>query len=137
MTGGRYELYRTQEVLDGRSRDNLEIRVLDHYTGRYRSIKTLSGGETFKASLSLALGLSDVIQHRNGGILVECLFIDEGFGALDEESLEQACRTLKELAGSFCMIGIISHVAQLKEQIDDKLIVKRTNYGSSITISTL
>lgn len=135
MTSGRYALYRIDEIGDGRSKDNLEIRVLDHYTGRYRSVRTLSGGETFKASLSLALGLSDVIQRRSGGIMVECLFIDEGFGALDSESLEQACRTLKMLVNGNCMIGIISHVPELKEQIESKLVVKRTSHGSSITIS--
>ena len=130
MTSGRFALYRVDEIGDGRSKDNLEIRVLDHYTGRYRSVKTLSGGETFKASLALALGLSDVIQRRSGGIQVECLFIDEGFGALDDESLEQACQTLKTLVSGDCMIGIISHVPQLREQIENKLIVKRTMQGS-------
>lgn len=130
MTSGRYALHRAREVGDGRSKDNLEIRVLDQYTGRYRSVKTLSGGEMFKASLSLALGLSDVIQRRSGGITVDCLFIDEGFGALDDESLEQACRTLKTLVSGNSMIGIISHVPQLKEQIENRLVVKRTNHGS-------
>lgn len=130
LTSGRYALYRVSEVGDGRSKDNLEIRVLDHYTGRYRSIKTLSGGEMFKASLSLALGLSDVIQRRSGGITVDCLFIDEGFGALDDESLEQACRTLKTLVSGNSMIGVISHVPQLKEQIENRLVVKRTSHGS-------
>lgn len=130
MTSDRFTLHRVEEVGDGRSRDNLEIRVMDHYTGKYRSVKTLSGGETFKASLALALGLSDMIQKRSGGIAVDCLFIDEGFGALDRESLEQACDTLKRLAGKNCMIGIISHVPELKEQIENKLIVKRTNHGS-------
>ena len=130
MTSGRYALHRVEEVGDGRSKDNLEIRVLDHYTGRYRSVKTLSGGETFKASLSLALGLSDVIQRRSGGIAVDCLFIDEGFGALDDESLEQACHTLKTLVSGSCMIGIISHVPQLKEQIENQLVIRRTNHGS-------
>lgn len=135
MTSGRYALHRVDEVGDGRSKDNLEIRVLDHYTGRYRSVKTLSGGETFKASLSLALGLSDVIQRRSGGIAVDCLFIDEGFGALDDESLEQACHTLKTLVSGSCMIGIISHVPQLKEQIENKLVVKRTNHGSCCSVT--
>lgn len=132
MTSGRFALYRIEEIGDGRSKDNLEIRVLDHYTGRYRSVKTLSGGETFKASLALALGLSDVIQRRSGGIRVECMFIDEGFGALDDESLEQACITLKALVSKECMIGIVSHVPQLREQIENRLFVKRTNRGSSV-----
>ena len=132
MTAGRFAMYRVEEIGDGRSKDNLEIRVLDHYTGRYRSVKTLSGGETFKASLALALGLSDVIQRRSGGIQVECLFIDEGFGALDDESLEQACRTLKTLVSGNSMIGIVSHVPQLREQIENKMLVKRTMQGSFI-----
>lgn len=132
MTAGRFALYRVEEIGDGRSKDNLEIRVLDHYTGRYRSVRTLSGGETFKASLALALGLSDVIQRQSGGISVDCLFVDEGFGALDAESLEQACQTLRTLVSGECMIGIISHVPQLREQIEDQLIVKRTGQGSQI-----
>lgn len=132
MTAGRFALYRVEEIGDGRSKDNLEIRVLDHYTGRYRSVKTLSGGETFKAALALALGLSDVIQRQSGGISVDCLFVDEGFGALDAQSLEQACQTLRTLVSGECMIGIISHVPQLREQIENQLLVKRTGWGSRI-----
>lgn len=135
MTAGRFALYRVEEIGDGRSKDNLEIRVLDHYTGRYRSVKTLSGGETFKASLALALGMSDVIQRQRGGISVECLFVDEGFGALDDESLEQACQTLQTLVSGKCMIGIISHVPQLREQIENKLVIRRTGQGSYISES--
>lgn len=135
MTAGRFALYRIEEIGDGRSKDNLEIRVLDHYTGRYRSVKTLSGGETFKASLALALGMSDVIQRQRGGISVECLFVDEGFGALDDESLEQACQTLQTLVSGKCMIGIISHVPQLREQIENKLVIRRTGQGSYISES--
>lgn len=136
MTAGRFALYRAEEVSDGRSRDNLGIRVLDHYTGKQRSVKTLSGGEMFKTSLSLALGLSDVIQRQSGGMAVDCLFIDEGFGALDSESLEQACHTLKTLVSGNCMIGIISHVPELKEQIDNRLVVRRTGRGSYISGGT-
>lgn len=132
LTSGRYELSRVEEIGDGRIKDNLEMRVLDHYTGRYRPVKTLSGGELFKASLSLALGLSDVIQQKKGGITVECLFIDEGFGALDSESIEQACLTLRSLSLGSCMIGIISHVPELKEQIENRLTVKRTSRGSYV-----
>ena len=132
LTSGRYELSRVEEIGDGRIKDNLEMRVLDHYTGRYRPVKTLSGGELFKASLSLALGLSDVIQQKKGGITVECLFVDEGFGALDSESIEQACITLRSLSLGNCMIGIISHVPELKEQIENRLTVKRTSRGSYV-----
>lgn len=132
LTSGRYELSRVDEIGDGRTKDSLDMRVLDHYTGRHRPVKTLSGGELFKTSLSLALGLSDVIQQKKGGITVECLFIDEGFGALDSESIEQACITLRSLSLGSCMIGIISHVPELKEQIENRLTVKRTSRGSYV-----
>lgn len=134
MTEGRYELLRAGEIRDGRKKDNLEIEVMDHYTGRKRSVRTLSGGETFKASLSMALGMSDCIQAQNGGMEVETLFIDEGFGALDEESLEQACETLQTLAGKNRMVGVISHVAGLQERIDHQIIVGKRNDGSYIRV---
>lgn len=132
MTAGRYEMERINEVGDGRIKDNLEIRVLDYYTGKYRSVRTLSGGESFKASLALALGLSDVIQSMNGGIRVDTLFVDEGFGALDEESLNQACDTLMSLVEKNRLIGIISHVRELKERIGSQLVIDKTNSGSTI-----
>ena len=134
MTGGRYELSRAEEVSDGRTRDNLEIRVLDYYTGKYRSAKTLSGGESFKASLSLALGMSDVIQSYSGGIRVDTLFIDEGFGSLDGESLEQACQTLLSLAEKDKLIGIISHVPELSEKIENQIVIEKTNIGSRVRV---
>lgn len=134
MTDGRYELIRSKQVGDGRKKDNLEILVMDYYTGKERSVKTLSGGETFKASLALALGMSDCIQARNGGTQVETLFIDEGFGALDEESLEQSCMVLQSLAGSNRMIGIISHVPELRERIESQIIIEKKNYGSSVRV---
>lgn len=132
MTGGRYELSRVEEAGDGRSKDSLEIRVMDYYTGKYRSVKTLSGGESFKASLSLALGMSDVIQAESGGIRVEALFIDEGFGALDSESLDQACSALMGLVESDRMIGIISHVPELQERISSQIFIEKKNTGSRI-----
>ena len=131
MSGGRYTLHRTKEVTDGRSKDSLDMEVLDYCTGRYRSVKTLSGGETFKVSLSLALGMSDVVQAYSGGIRVDALFIDEGFGSLDQESLEQACQTLMSLAESDRMIGIISHVPLLSEKIENQIQVKKTSTGST------
>ena len=136
MTDGRYELIRAKQVGDGRKKDNLEILVMDYYTGKERSVKTLSGGETFKASLSLALGMSDCIQARNGGMQVETLFIDEGFGALDEESLEQSCAVLQSLAGADRMIGIISHVPELRERIESQIVIEKKNYGSSVKVRT-
>lgn len=134
MSAGRYELRRVQQVSDGRSKDNLEIEVLDYYTGRYRSVKTLSGGETFKASLALALGMSDVVQAGSGGIRVEALFIDEGFGSLDGESLDQACITLQTLVEKDRLIGIISHVPELAEKIENQIQISKTNAGSSIEV---
>lgn len=134
MTAGRFELFRMQEVVDGRTKDNLEIQVLDYYTGKLRSARTLSGGESFKASLSLALGMSDVIQSYSGGIRVEALFIDEGFGSLDSESLEQACETLLSLVEHDRIIGIISHVSELAERISDRIEITKTNTGSSLKV---
>ncbi len=134
MTSGRYELSRMEEISDGRTKDNLEIRVLDYYTGKYRSVKTLSGGESFKASLALALGMSDVIQGYSGGIRVDTLFIDEGFGALDSESLDQACQTLLSLVEKDRLIGIISHVPELSEKIEKQIIITKTNVGSQARV---
>lgn len=134
MTDGRYELIRAKQVSDGRRKDNLEILVMDYYTGKERSVKTLSGGETFKASLALALGMSDCIQVENGGLEVETLFIDEGFGALDEESLEQSCAVLQSLAGNNRMIGIISHVPELRERIENQIVIEKKNFGSSVRV---
>lgn len=132
MTDGRFEMSRVGEVGDGRVKDNLEIQVMDYYTGKYRSVRTLSGGESFKASLALALGMSDVIQAMNGGIRVDTLFVDEGFGALDEESLDQACDALMGLAERNCLIGIISHVPELRERIGSQLIIDKTSSGSMV-----
>lgn len=134
MTGGRYEMSCVEEAGDGRSKDSLEIEVMDYYTGKARSVKTLSGGESFKASLSLALGLSDVIQATSGGIRVEALFVDEGFGALDSESLDQACEALRSLVEQDRMIGIISHVQELRERLDRQIIIEKTNSGSAVKI---
>ena len=134
MTDGRYEMRRALQVTDGRKKDNLEIIVMDFYTGKERPVKTLSGGETFKASLALALGMSDCIQAQSGGVQVETLFIDEGFGALDEESLNQACNTLQSLAESNKLIGIISHVQELRERIDNQIFVEKRNAGSFLKL---
>lgn len=132
MTGDRYELYRQEEGKDRRMKEGMELEVLDQYTGKKRSVRSLSGGESFKAALALALGTSDVIQSYAGGIQVETMFVDEGFGALDSESLAQAIQILTALGDSRRMIGIISHVEELKERIDDQIIVEKTNNGSSI-----
>ena len=134
MSTGRYELRRVNEVVDGRSKDNLEMEVFDYYTGKYRSVKTLSGGETFKVSLALALGMSDVVQAGSGGIRVETLFVDEGFGSLDSESLEQACITLQSLVEKDRLIGIISHVPELSEKIANRIQIHKTGAGSNAEV---
>ena len=132
MSEGRFALKRATEVSDGRTKDSMEMLVMDYYTGKSRSVRTLSGGESFKASLALALGMSDVIQAESGGIRVEALFVDEGFGALDAESLDQACAVLAGLGGKDRMVGIISHVAELRERIEAQIIVEKTNHGSYV-----
>ncbi len=134
MTGGRYQLLRKEQAADLRSQSGLELDVLDHYTGRVRSVRSLSGGESFKAALSLALGLSDVIQSHAGGVQIDAMFVDEGFGSLDSESLEQAVSALVGLAGGNRLVGIISHVAELKERIDQKILVKKGSSGSSVEV---
>ncbi|MEG0156276.1 MAG: SbcC/MukB-like Walker B domain-containing protein, partial [Anaerovoracaceae bacterium] len=131
MSGGQYELKRKTTAENNRSQSGLELDVLDHYNGTERSVKTLSGGEAFKASLSLALGLSDEIQHSAGGIKLDTMFVDEGFGSLDEESLAQAIDTLAGLAEGNRLIGIISHVRELKEKIDKQIIVTKEKSGGS------
>ncbi|WP_099467453.1 AAA family ATPase [Konateibacter massiliensis] len=134
MTNSRFELLRGNEASNLRSQTGLEINVLDYYTGRIRSVKSLSGGEAFKASLSLALGLSDVIQSYAGGVEINTLFIDEGFGALDAESLEQAIQILSGLASGSRLVGIISHVSELKERIDRQIVIQKDRKGSRISL---
>ena len=132
MTENRYELVRKEEPEKISDKVGLDLEVKDNYTGKKRDVKSLSGGEAFKAALSLALGLSDIIQSYSGGVVVDTLFIDEGFGSLDTESREQAINTLSLLIDNNKLIGIISHVTELKERIDKKIIVTKTNDGSKI-----
>lgn len=127
MTSGRYELIPRKETKDGRSKFGLDIDVFDNYTGTSRPSETLSGGESFMAALSLALGLSDMIQRVNGGIRVDTLFVDEGFGSLDQDTLKASIAMLMELSESDVLIGIISHVEALKQQIDRKIIVRNNS----------
>lgn len=133
MTNYQYRLERKEEK-KGNSKVGLDLNVFDYHTGKYRSVSTLSGGESFKAALSLALGLSDVVQNYSGGIKIEAMFVDEGFGSLDEESLEQAMNTLYGLTEGNRIVGIISHVAELRNRIDKKILIKRSLNGSSIEI---
>ena len=131
MTGGQYDLVRRKEAASKMGQSGLDLDVIDHYNGTERSVKSLSGGESFKASLALALGLSDEIQSSAGGIQLDTMFIDEGFGSLDEDSLAQAMNALASLASSNKLIGIISHVGELKQKIDKQIIVKKDKTGGS------
>lgn len=131
MSGGQYELKRCQSADNNKRQSGLELNVMDHYNGSERSVKTLSGGESFKASLSLALGLSDEVQSLSGGIQLDTMFVDEGFGSLDEESLQQALRALADLTEGNRLVGIISHVSELKEKIEHQVIVTKEKTGGS------
>jgi len=130
MTSGRYLLQRKTDRSKGNAQSGLELLVFDQYTGQDRHVKTLSGGESFKASLSLALGLADVVQNYAGGVSLETMFIDEGFGTLDPESLDQAIEALMDIQSSGRLVGIISHVPELKERIDVRLEVIAGQTGS-------
>jgi len=134
MTNERFELVRKEEPGNLRSQTGLDLDVKDNFTGKVRSIKTLSGGESFKASLAMALGLSDMIQRFAGGIQQDTMFVDEGFGSLDSESLEQAIEVLYSLTTGNRLVGIISHVSELRERIDKKIVVMKDVSGSSIKI---
>ena len=130
MTAGQYELERIGAE-NQRSQSGLDLGVIAHYNGTRRSVKTLSGGESFKASLALALGLSDEVQSSAGGIRLDTLFLDEGFGSLDEESLELAIRVLSGLTEGDRLVGIISHVGALKDRIDRQVVVHKARTGGS------
>ena len=136
MSSGQYELVRSKEADNMMSQSGLELDVIDHCNGSRRGVGSLSGGESFKASLSLALGLSDEIQATAGGIRLDCMFVDEGFGTLDEESLQQAMNALSDLTEGSRLVGIISHVAELKQRIENQIVVKkdRTSGHSECTI---
>ena len=138
MSSGQYELKRQEEGGNRREKAGLELAVIDHYNATQRSVKTLSGGESFQASLSLALGLADEIQSHAGGIQMDSLFVDEGFGSLDGEALGQAMKALQQLTEGNRLVGIISHVAELKERIDHKIVVTkyrdRDGVGSRVSV---
>lgn len=129
MSNGQYEL-RRRTTYSGSAQSGLELNALDHYNGTERDVRSLSGGEQFKASLSLALGLSDEIQESAGGIQLDTMFVDEGFGSLDESSLQQALKALNQLTEGNRLIGIISHVAELKK-IDRQIIVTKDSQDYS------
>ena len=131
MSDGQYELKRRREAGNNKTQSGLDLNVIDHYNGTERSVRTLSGGESFKASLSLALGLSDEIQSSAGGIRLDTMFVDEGFGSLDEESLEQAMKALSNLTDGNRLVGIISHVGELKTRIEKQILVTKEKSGGS------
>ncbi|OLR56716.1 hypothetical protein BHK98_11965 [Hornefia porci] len=131
MTRGQYELRRRKEADQNRSQSGLELDVLDHYNNSLRDVRTLSGGESFMASLSLALGLSDEIQASAGGIRLDSMYVDEGFGTLDDEALTQALDALASLAESDRLVGIISHVEGLAERIDRQIVIHKSRQGGS------
>ena len=129
MSRGQYELCRDKmqdaDSKTGNSKTGLDLEVKDYYSGNLRSVKTLSGGESFMASLALALGLADEVQSCAGGIQLDTMFVDEGFGSLDDSSLQQAITTLQGLSEGHRLVGIISHVHDLQEMIDKKILVKK------------
>lgn len=134
LTDGMFVLRVKEEARNMRSQAGLDLDVLDRSTGLWRDVSTLSGGESFMASLALALGLADAVQSRSGGVRLDAMFIDEGFGTLDENSLRQAMELLTRLAGGRRLVGVISHMAELKERIDKKVVVTKTAAGSALRI---
>ena len=136
MSDGQFELFRQEDADNRKSSSFLDLEVLDHFTGRRRPVGNLSGGESFMASMSLALGLSDTVSSNLGGIQMDALFIDEGFGTLDRRSMESAMDILMHLSGAGKLVGIISHREELKENIRQQIKVEKTRDGSRITVDT-
>lgn len=132
MSSGQYQLIRKQQIDSYQRQSGLDLDVKDFYNNTTRSVKTLSGGESFQASLSLALGLSDIIQESTGGIQLDTMFIDEGFGTLDEDALRHALHALDSLSQNHRLIGVISHVSELKDRIDKQIIVEKKAQGGSL-----
>lgn len=134
LSNGRYKLKRRLEEMKQNSAAGLNLDVIDFYTGSVRNVETLSGGEIFLASLSLALGLSDAMQNKNGSVKIEAMFIDEGFGTLDSSTLDNAVKLLEQLSDHSRMIGIISHISELSYRFDKQIKVEKGNTGSKITV---
>ena len=133
MSGGQYDLKRRRMAGDKKSQSGLELDIIDHINATERSVNTLSGGEAFLASLALALGLSDEVQMSTG-IRLDTLFIDEGFGSLDSEALSKAYATLAGLTEGNRLVGIISHVAELKERVEKQIVVTKDRSGGSSAV---
>jgi exonuclease SbcC len=136
MTSGRYQLRLTDEGGRGGRNAGLALRVLDAYTGEEREVSSLSGGETFQASLALALGVADTVQAHTGGVHLDALFIDEGFGTLDPDNLQLAMDELDRLREGGRMIGIISHVGALRERIRCGIEVVASDQGSRVVVGS-
>ena len=136
MSDGQFELYRQEDTLGKKSNNFLDLEVLDNSTGHRRPVGNLSGGESFKASMSLALGLSDTVSSNLGGIQMDALFIDEGFGTLDRKSIDSAMDILVNLSGANKLVGVISHREELVENIPQQIHVAKTKAGSEITVDT-
>ena len=136
MSGGRYALVHSDERVKGGGRSGLGLRVVDAWTGVERDTCTLSGGESFTASLALALGLADVVQAESGGTAIETLFVDEGFGTLDEETLDEVMTTLDGLRDGGRVVGLVSHVLDLRARIPTQLEVRKTRTGSTLVHRT-
>ena len=136
MSDGQYELFRKEDSDDKKSKTILNLEVEDHFTGHRRPVGNLSGGESFKASLSLALGLSDTVSSNLGGVQMDALFVDEGFGTLDKKSMESAMDILVNLSGTNKLVGIISHREELMENIPQQIRIEKTKEGSRIDIDT-
>jgi exonuclease SbcC len=131
MSSGRYTLHRATGVQDGRRKGGLDLDVLDAYTGRSRPVGTLSGGEGFEASLALALGLADTVQAQSGGIRLDAIFVDEGFGSLGSDDLDAVIGALEDLQEGGRLVGVISHVSELAERIPARLEISKKRTGSS------
>lgn len=135
MTSGQYELVRREDSLNHKSQFGLDLDVIDHYNGGVRAVNSLSGGESFEASLSLALGLSDEITHSAGGIKIDTMFVDEGFGTLDSDTIQKAHKALLSITEGNKLVGIISHVDYLKENIERKIVITKDKFlGSNVEI---
>jgi exonuclease SbcC len=136
LGAGRYVLEHSDERAAGGARGGLGLRVLDQWTGRTRGTSTLSGGESFMASLALALGLADAVREEAGGVEIGTLFVDEGFGSLDEDSLEQVLGVLDSLREGGRAVGVVSHVPELRARIPSQVLVRKTTTGSTVTTTT-
>jgi exonuclease SbcC len=135
MSDGRYTLQHTDARAARGAKSGLGLEVVDEWTGQRRDTATLSGGESFMASLALALGLADVVQHESGGVDIETLFVDEGFGSLDDQALEQVMDALEGLRDGGRVVGLVSHVGEMKQRISTQLQVVKGRNGSTLHIS--